>query len=69
VMGATVAGLGGVEERERWEETEEMGRWWQMNCREVRASKDGNCVMRFMVEVVVEDVRFGSGHEAFYELF
>ena len=54
-MGATVAGLGGVVERERREVREEMGRWRQMNCREIRASREGVWFMRFMLEVVAGD--------------
>jgi hypothetical protein len=53
VMADTVAGLGGVVERARLDGSEEMGRWGQMNCREVNVSKEGNWVTRFMVKDVV----------------
>jgi hypothetical protein len=65
MMGATVAGFGGVVEMERREGREEMGRCGQMNCREVRASRGGDWVMRFIVEDVVEEVKFGSCHGLF----
>jgi hypothetical protein len=52
-MGATVAGLRGVVERDRLEGNEEMGRRGQINCREARASREGNWVMHFIVEDVV----------------
>ena len=66
MIGAAVAGFGSVVERERFEGSEDMGWWGQMNCRKVW---EENWVMRFMMEVVVEDERCGSRHEEFHELF
>ena len=68
-MGATVAGFGGVVERERREGREEMGRCGQMDCQDVRASRGSNWVMRFIMEDTVDEVKFGSRHGAFRELF
>jgi hypothetical protein len=67
VRGATVAGLGGVVERERQEVREERRWWGKMNCRGAGASMDWNWVMRFIVEDVIEGVGDSTRHEAFHE--
>jgi hypothetical protein len=67
VIGATVASLGGVVERERQEVRGERRRRGQMNCRKARGSRDGNLVMRFIVEDVIEGVGDSTRHEAFHE--
>jgi hypothetical protein len=38
-----------------------------MNCRKARGSRDGNLVMRFIVEDVIEGVDDSTCHEAFQE--
>lgn len=53
MMGATVAGFGGVVERARLAWAVDMGRLKCVNCLEARASRDGNWAMRFILEVVV----------------